>query len=117
MLVLAAAYTVLSIGGVAVESVMCGQMMAWRSLKKETWCMTRWPPEIQRGAEPQSPPVIVGRDTKDLTDPGNYEGCGGRLWRENTSDGIIAPLFLHGAGGGTGIFLYKAVSHGFHVWL
>ena len=53
--------------------------------------------------------MIVGRDTKDLTDLGITKAAVETV-AENTSDGIIAPLFYMVLGGGTGIFLYKAVN-------
>ncbi len=109
VLVLAAAYTVHPLAGVAVESVMCGQMMAWRSLKKESMkvydALAAGDTEGARTAVS----MIVGRDTKDLTDLGITKAAVETV-AENTSDGIIAPLFYMVLGGGTGIFLYKAVN-------
>ena len=109
VLVLAAAYTVHPLAGVAVESMMCGQMMAWRSLKKESMkvydALAAGDTEGARTAVS----MIVGRDTKDLTDLGITKAAVETV-AENTSDGIIAPLFYMVLGGGTGIFLYKAVN-------
>ena len=109
LFVLAAAYTVHPLAGVAVESVMCGQMMAWRSLKKESMkvydALAAGDTEGARTAVS----MIVGRDTKDLTDLGITKAAVETV-AENTSDGIIAPLFYMVLGGGTGIFLYKAVN-------
>lgn len=109
LLVLAAAYAVHSLAGVAVESVMCGQMMAWRSLKKESMkvydALAAGDTEGARTAVS----MIVGRDTEGLTDLGITKAAVETV-AENTSDGIIAPLFYMVLGGGTGIFLYKAVN-------
>ncbi len=53
--------------------------------------------------------MIVGRDTASLSDLGITKAAVETV-AENTSDGIIAPLFYMVLGGGTGIFLYKAVN-------
>lgn len=108
-LILTAAYAVHPLAGLAVESVMCGQMMAWRSLRKESMkvydALTAGDVEGARKAVS----MIVGRDTASLSDLGITKAAVETV-AENTSDGIIAPLFYMVLGGGTGIFLYKAVN-------
>lgn len=109
VLILAAAYTIHPLAGLTVESVMCGQMMAWRSLRKESMkvydALAAGDVEGARTAVS----MIVGRDTAVLTDLGITKAAVETV-AENTSDGIIAPLFYMVLGGGTGIFLYKAVN-------
>lgn len=108
-LILAAAYALHPFVGIAVESVMCGQMMAWRSLKLESMkvCHALEHGDVEGARTAVS--MIVGRDTKSLTDMGITKAAVETV-AENTSDGIIAPLFYMVLGGGLGIVLYKAVN-------
>lgn len=109
VLAVAVAYAVHPLAGAAVESIMCGQMMAWRSLKKESMkvydALAAGDVEGARTAVS----MIVGRDTESLTEVGITKAAVETV-AENTSDGIIAPLFYMVLFGGTGIFLYKAVN-------
>lgn len=109
ILVLAAAYALHPLVGAAAESVMCGQMMAWRSLRKESMKVyDAFKAGDVEGAR-TAVSMIVGRDTKSLNDEGITKAAVETV-AENTSDGIIAPLFYMAIGGGLGIFLYKAVN-------
>ena len=109
LFVLAAAYTVHPLAGVAVESVMCGQMMAWRSLKKESMkvydALAAGDTEGARTAVS----MIVGRDTKDLTDLGITKAAVETV-AENFSDGVAAPLFYFFLGGAPLALCYKAIN-------
>lgn len=107
--VLAVSYRITPFLGVAVESVMCGQMMAFRSLKKESgkvFCALK-AKEVEQARAAVS--MIVGRDTSPLTEEGIAKAAVETV-AENTSDGIIAPLLFMAVGGGVAIFLYKAVN-------
>ena len=53
--------------------------------------------------------MIVGRDTKALTEEGVIKAAVETV-AENTSDGVIAPLFYMLIGGAPLAFLYKAVN-------
>ncbi|MGK2907156.1 MAG: adenosylcobinamide-phosphate synthase CbiB [Desulfuromonadales bacterium] len=53
--------------------------------------------------------MIVGRDTAQLDEPGILRACIETM-AENTSDGIVAPLFYLAVGGPVGGLLYKAVN-------
>lgn len=107
--VLTAAYLIHPFLGVAVESVMCGQMMAWKSLWTESMKVyQRLAAGDSEGAR-QAVSMIVGRDTESLTDIGVTKAAVETV-AENTSDGIIAPFFYMAIGGGLAIFLYKAVN-------
>lgn len=53
--------------------------------------------------------MIVGRETADLDEQGILRACLETV-AENTSDGVVAPLFYLGLGGPVGGLLYKAVN-------
>ncbi len=53
--------------------------------------------------------MIVGRDTAHLDEPGILRACVETV-AENTSDGVVAPLFYLALGGPLGGLLYKAVN-------
>ena len=53
--------------------------------------------------------MIVGRDTRSLTEEGVTKAAVETV-AENTSDGIIAPLFYMMIGGAVGGFAYKAIN-------
>lgn len=53
--------------------------------------------------------MIVGRDTKSLDEEGVTKAAVETI-AENTSDGIIAPLFYMALGGAPLMFLYKAIN-------
>lgn len=107
--ILAAAYKLSPYAGVLVEAVMCFQMMAWRSLGKESMKVFR---ALEKGDVEKARyavSMIVGRDTESLTDTGITKAAIETV-AENTSDGIIAPLLFMTLLGGPGVFLYKAVN-------
>ncbi|WP_124066727.1 adenosylcobinamide-phosphate synthase CbiB [Clostridium sp. E02] len=95
--------------GLLMESLLCYQMMAWHSLKKESmkvyYAFQRQDLEGARYAVS----MIVGRDTKELTDVGITKAAVETI-AENTSDGIIAPFLFMVCFGGVGGALYKAVN-------
>lgn len=108
-LIVAIAYRIAPLVGIAAEGVMCGQMMAWRSLKRESQKVmdALEAGDVEKAKWAVS--MIVGRDTKDLTDEGIARAAIETV-AENTSDGVIAPLFYMALGGGIAIYLYKAVN-------
>lgn len=91
------------------ESVMCWQCLATKSLKVES--MKVFYPLKDGNIEKARCQVsmIVGRDTKDLDDKGITRAAVETV-AENTSDGIIAPMFFMVLGGAPLGFLYKAVN-------
>ena len=103
------AYYLSPYAGFLIESVMCGQMMAWRSLREES--MKVYKAFLNGDVEGARAAVsmIVGRDTKDLSEEGITKAAVETV-AENTSDGIIAPLLCMALFGGVGVFLYKAVN-------
>ncbi|MEY8353784.1 adenosylcobinamide-phosphate synthase CbiB [Lachnospiraceae bacterium 54-53] len=107
--ILAAAYRLFAPAGVLAESIMCFQMMAWRSLQTESMkvCQAFENNDVEGARKAVS--MIVGRDTESLTDTGIIKAAVETV-AENTSDGIIAPLLFMTLFGGPGVCLYKAVN-------
>lgn len=95
--------------GILVESLFCYQLLATKSLKDESMNVYRALKQngLQAGREAVS--MIVGRDTAALTEEGVVKAAVETV-AENTSDGIIAPMFYMAIGGGVLGFFYKAVN-------
>lgn len=93
----------------AVESVMCWQILAARSLRDESMKVYR---ELEHGSIESSRravSMIVGRDTAALDDAGVTRAAVETI-AENTSDGVVAPLLYLAVGGAPLGFFYKAVN-------
>lgn len=95
--------------GYLIESLMCYQMMAWRSLRTESMKVYQALEKNDVEEARQAVSMIVGRDTQSLSDTGIAKAAIETV-AENTSDGIIAPLLSMIFFGGIGIYLYKAVN-------
>ncbi len=94
---------------IAVESIMCWQILAMRSLRDES--MKVWQALKNRdvpGAR-RAVSMIVGRDTGRLDDLGITRAAVETI-AENTSDGVTAPLLFLALGGAPAGFFYKAVN-------
>ena len=95
--------------GLAVESILCWQVLATRSLvtearKVEQPLLHGNLPEARRAVS-----MIVGRDTESLSAEGVTKAAVETV-AENTSDGIVAPLLFLILGGGPLGIAYKAVN-------
>lgn len=93
----------------AAECIMCWQLIAARQLVRESMAVQRAleSEDVEKARKAVS--NIVGRDT-DVLDADGICRAAVETVAENTSDGVIAPLFwmiLLGAPGG---FFYKAVN-------
>lgn len=92
-----------------VESVMCWQCLATKSLRDESmkvfYALNAGDTEKARKAVS----MIVGRDTEKLDDKGITRAAVETV-AENTSDGVIAPMLFLAVGGGAAGFLYKAIN-------
>jgi adenosylcobinamide-phosphate synthase len=95
--------------GVMVESIMCYQLLATKSLKVESMKVYKAlsKNELEEGRKAVS--MIVGRDTAKLTQKGIIKAAVETV-AENTSDGSIAPMLFMIIAGATGGFFYKAVN-------
>ena len=107
--ILVVGYHINMILGCVIETIMCYQILAVKSLKVESmkvyYALDKEGLQQARNAVA----MIVGRDTKQL-DEHSVVRAAVETVAENTSDGVIAPLFymmLFGAAGG---FVYKAVN-------
>lgn len=92
-----------------IEVFWCYQSLAVTSLRKESMKVYgKLKAEDLSGAR-QAVSMIVGRDTDRLTREGVIKAAVETV-AENTSDGVIAPLFYMLIGGAPLAFLYKAVN-------
>ena len=93
----------------AVESVMCWQILAAKSLRDESMKVYH---ELEHGSiesARRAVSMIVGRDTAALDDAGVTRAAVETV-AENTSDGVVAPLLYLAIGGAPLGFFYKAVN-------
>ena len=92
-----------------LESVMCWQILAVKSLGSETKKVydALETGDMQKARFAVS--MIVGRDTENLDDDAVTRAAIETV-AENTSDGIVAPLFYLAIGGAPLGFFYKAVN-------
>lgn len=92
-----------------VESVLCYQLLATKSLRVESRKVYDRLMENDLQGARRAVSMIVGRDTQSLDEEGVTKAAVETV-AENTSDGIIAPLLYMMAGGAVLGFLYKAVN-------
>ena len=93
----------------AVESIMCWQLLAARALEKESMLVYK---ALESGdiiASRKAVSMIVGRDTAALDDAAVTRAAVETV-AENTSDGVVAPLLFLAIGGAPLGFFYKAVN-------
>ena len=95
--------------GLALESFWCYQIFATKSLKVESdrVYIALKNKGLEAGRKAVS--MIVGRDTQNLTEEGVTKAAVETV-AENTSDGVIAPLFYMLIGGAVLGFTYKAIN-------
>ena len=94
---------------VAVSSLLCWQMYAAKSLKKESMKVYG---ALEKGScedARYAVSMIVGRDTSVLDEKGIIRAAVETV-AENTSDGVIAPMFYMALAGPAGAYLYKSVN-------
>ena len=93
----------------AVESIMCWQILATKSLKDESMKVYHAlkTGDIEKSRYAVS--MIVGRETARLDEAGVTRAAVETV-AENTADGIVAPLLYIAIGGAPLGFFYKAVN-------
>jgi len=93
----------------AAEAFMCFRMLAAKSLRDEsmTVCSALRKGDVSEARRAVS--MIVGRDTDALDEKGITKAAVETV-AENTSDGVVAPLFYMMIAGAPGGFFYKAVN-------
>lgn len=109
ILFLAVFYNISIAAGCIAETIMCYQILAVKSLRVES--MKVYTALKQEGIEQARIAVsmIVGRDTMQLDNHGVIRAAVETV-AENTSDGVVAPLFYMLFFGAPGGFIYKAVN-------
>lgn len=95
--------------GLAVESVMCWQLVAARCLQKESMKVCHAVEEKNIEKARQAVSMIVGRDTNVLDETGIVKAAVETV-AENTSDGVTAPIMYIALGGAPLGFFYKAAN-------
>ena len=95
--------------GFALESFWCFQILAARSLCRESGKVYDRLQENDLPGARRAVSMIVGRDTESLTAEGVTKAAVETV-AENTSDGVTAPLIYLMIGGAPLGFLYKAVN-------
>lgn len=112
-LLLSAAYRFAWQAGLFLETVMCWQILAVKSLKDASMKVCR---SLEAGQTAEADEearrhvsMIVGRDTAPLDREGIVKAAVETV-AENTSDGVTAPLFYLVLGGPAAGWVYKAVS-------
>ena len=92
-----------------VESLMCWQILATKSLKDESMKVYTALESGDLEESRHAVSMIVGRDTARLDDAGVTRAAVETV-AENTSDGVVAPMLFLALGGAPLGFLYKAVN-------
>ncbi len=95
--------------GVLAESILLYFTFAARSLERESMAVFRALESKGLTAGRQVVSMIVGRDTEELTEAGVIKAAVETV-AENTSDGVIAPIFYALIGGVPLAYFYKAVN-------
>ncbi len=93
----------------AIETFFCFQILAAKSLKKESM-KVYYPLAAGNLADARKAlSYIVGRETENLDEAGIIKATVETV-AENTTDGVVAPLFYMVIGGAPLAFFYKAVN-------
>lgn len=108
-MILVAAYSINLYAGVIVEAVMTWQILATRCLCVESMRVYDALSTDGVDAGRRAVSMIVGRDTSVLDEAGVTRAAVETV-AENTSDGVIAPMFYTAIGGPVLGFVYKAVN-------
>lgn len=103
------AYKLHLVAGIVIEGIMCWQILAAKSLKTESTKVETalYNNNIEEARFNVS--MIVGRDTANLDAEGITKAAVETV-AENSSDGVIAPLFYMLFGGAVAGFLYKGIN-------
>ena len=95
--------------GLALETVMCAQILATKSLRQESMRVFEALKTGDLARSQYAVSRIVGRDTARLDEAGVTRAAVETV-AENTSDGVIAPMLYLAIGGAPLGFFYKAVN-------
>lgn len=103
------AYRLHLVAGIVIEGIMCWQILAAKSLKTESTKVEIALDNNNIEEARFNVSMIVGRDTANL-DAGGITKAAVETVAENSSDGVIAPLFYILFGGAVAGFLYKGIN-------
>lgn len=103
------AYRIHFMAGIAIESIFCYQLLSLKGLKSESMKVYEELEKEDLVSGRKALSMIVGRDTENLTKD-EVTKAAVETVAENTSDGIIAPIFYMILGGAVFGFLYKAIN-------
>ncbi len=95
--------------GIGVESVLCYQIFAMTSLRRESMKVYHAVVKQDKKEARQMVSRIVGRDTANLSLLGVVKATVETV-AENTSDGVVAPILYTAIGGVPLGMLYKAIN-------
>lgn len=109
LVVLAVCYHIQFWLGFVLETYMCYTILATKSLKTESMKVAKALETEGLDAGRYAVSMIVGRDTQNLTETGVVKAAVETV-AENTSDGILAPMFYMVIGGPVLGYFYKAVN-------
>ena len=101
--VLFVCYRIHPLLGILLESLMCGMLLAAKSLKKESMKVAEALETEGLEAGRKAVSMIVGRDTAQLDETGVVKAAVETV-AENTSDGIVAPMCFMALLGGAGLW-------------
>lgn len=97
------------LAGVLAESILLYFTFAAKSLERESMAVARALESKGLDAGRYAVSMIVGRDTQNLSEAGVTKAAVETV-AENTSDGVIAPMFYGCLGGAPLAYFYKAVN-------
>lgn len=92
-----------------LQTIMCYQLLATKSLKTESMKVYDRLKQHDLEGSRYAVSMIVGRDTKSLDETGVTKAAVETV-AENTSDGIIAPMLFMAIGGAVSGYFYKAIN-------
>ena len=109
LLLLLLAYRIHPVCGLVLETIMCWQLLATKSLKDESMKVYRKLKKHDLQGSRHAVSMIVGRDTEVLDETGVTKAAVETV-AENTSDGVIAPMFYMAIGGAFLGWMYKSIN-------
>ena len=109
LLLLLLAYRIHPVCGLVLETVMCWQLLATKSLKDESMKVYRKLKKHDLQGSRHAVSMIVGRDTEVLDESGVTKAAVETV-AENTSDGVIAPMLYMAIGGAFLGWMYKSIN-------
>lgn len=109
LLLLLAAQWIHPVCRLVLETIMCWQLLATKSLKTESMKVYKRLRKHDLSGSRKAVSMIVGRDTNVLDEAGVTKAAVETV-AENTSDGVIAPMFYMAIGGAFLGWMYKSVN-------